>query len=60
MFGHFKYLAHLLSNRYQIKYTASSTMSEHAPSVFGIIIMLGRKIQKLAVRHAVPCRGSIE
>jgi hypothetical protein len=43
MFGHLKYLAHLLPNRHKIKYTSSSTMSEHAPGVFGIIILLGRK-----------------
>jgi TPR repeat protein len=42
-FGQFECLAHLLFNHYQIKYTPSSTMSEHAPGVFGIIMLLSRK-----------------
>ena len=33
-FGHFKYLVHFSSNRYQIKYMLSSIMSEHYPGVF--------------------------
>jgi len=39
MFGHLKYLVHFLSNHYQTKYTPSGTMSECAPSVFGMIIL---------------------
>ena len=40
MFGHFKYLAHFLSDHYQIEYTHSSTIYECFPGIFGMIILL--------------------
>jgi hypothetical protein len=60
IFGHIEYLAHFLSNHYQIKDTLSSAMYKHAPGVFCIISLLCREKQKLADRRAVPCRGLIE
>jgi hypothetical protein len=38
-FGHFDFLAYFLSNRYQIKYTPSSTICQYTPGVFKIKIL---------------------
>ena len=58
MVGHFKFLAHFLSNHHLIKYTHFNAMCEHALGGFCVKNPLCRRKRELAVCLALTVRLS--